>query len=148
MFGKVKNEDLKPTMSGATIIAQGTVITGGLSCDNDIRIDGTLQGDIESQSKVVIGVAGSVQGIIHCKQADIMGAVDGDIYATELLAIRSKAQVKGNIYTASLELENTAVFNGRCEMQAESRMTSSVAEKSKAKQEAEKKLTPQMAEAS
>jgi len=136
MFAKARNGEVKPTGSGTTIIAQGTAITGDLRCDNDIRIDGGLEGNIHSSSKVVIGASGSVKGVIHCKQADVMGTVTGDIRAAESLTIRTKATITGDIFTASLELENAAIFNGKCEMQSASvveKTNVSLVEKSKAK---------------
>ncbi len=137
MFGKGKNEEMKPTLSGATIVAKGTSISGTISSENDLRIDGELKGRIESTAKVVVGQSGMVYGDIVCRHADVMGQVEGNIEASEQLCLRSKAVLVGDITTASLELENEAQFNGRCIMNSQKEL---VAEKPN-KKEKQKKST-------
>lgn len=100
----------------ASIIAGGTEITGNIKCDGDIRIDGVLKGNIQSNSKVILGPDGRIQGDIEARQADIMGAVSGKIVVTDLLNLKGKAEVDGDIYTGQLQVEPTASFNGSCHM--------------------------------
>jgi cytoskeletal protein CcmA (bactofilin family) len=102
--------------SSASIIAAGTEITGNIICDGDIRIDGTLKGNVNSASKVILGSDGKVNGDIEAKQADIMGTVSGKLIIADLLNLKGKAQVDGDIYTGQLQVEPTAAFNGSCHM--------------------------------
>jgi cytoskeletal protein CcmA (bactofilin family) len=100
----------------ATIIAAGTTLKGDISSNGDIRIDGTLQGNIQCQAKVVIGSNGSVEGDISGQQADIMGKVSGTIKVKELLQLKGGSFVNGNLYAGKLQIEPSANFNGQCHM--------------------------------
>ena len=117
MFSKNKTDDsLKPMGSGTTIIAAGTTFTGDITCSNDLRIDGNVVGNIYSTSKVVIGAEGKVEGDIEGQQADVMGAINGSVSVRELLNLRGKAVVNGDIFTTSLQMEPEVTFNGCCRM--------------------------------
>lgn len=105
-----------PAKVGASIIAAGTVIKGDIECSGDIRIDGTLKGNVHATNKVFIGNDGLVEGDIHCVQADIIGKVHGKITVKDLLNLRGKAFVKGDLHTGKLQVEPTASFNGNCHM--------------------------------
>lgn len=105
-----------PGTGAATIIAAGTVLKGDISSNGDIRIDGTLQGNIQCQAKVVIGSNGSVEGDISGQQADIMGKVSGTIKVKELLMLKGGSHVNGNLYAGKLQIEPSANFNGQCHM--------------------------------
>ncbi|HEY8896637.1 MAG TPA: polymer-forming cytoskeletal protein [Niastella sp.] len=110
------NESIAPGTGAATIIAAGTTLKGDISSNGDIRIDGTLQGNIQCQAKVVIGSNGSVDGDISGQQADIMGKVTGTIKVKELLQLKGGSQVNGNLYAGKLQIEPSANFNGQCHM--------------------------------
>ncbi len=101
---------------GASIIAAGTTLKGDISSNGDIRIDGVLQGNINSTAKVVIGSNGVVEGDITGQQADIMGKITGTIKVKELLQLKGGCNVAGNIYASKLQIETSANFNGQCHM--------------------------------
>ncbi|RYF99174.1 MAG: polymer-forming cytoskeletal protein [Chitinophagaceae bacterium] len=103
-------------VGGASIIAAGTTLKGDITSSGDIRIDGTLQGNIICTAKVVIGANGVIEGDIAGQQADIMGKVNGTIKVKELLQLKGGSQVTGNIYSSKLQIEPTANFNGQCHM--------------------------------
>jgi cytoskeletal protein CcmA (bactofilin family) len=102
--------------NSASIIAAGTTLKGDITSNGDIRIDGTLQGNIHCTAKVVIGANGSVEGDISGQQADIMGKVSGTIKVKELLQLKGGSQVNGNLYATKLQIEPSANFNGQCHM--------------------------------
>ncbi|MBS1760443.1 MAG: polymer-forming cytoskeletal protein [Bacteroidetes bacterium] len=104
--------------SGATIISTGTTVKGDISSDGDFRIDGTIEGNITSNAKIVIGHSGIVQGDLLGQQADIVGKVNGNIRVKDLLQLRGDAVVNGNIYAGKLQVEPSATFNGQCFMGA------------------------------
>src|ERR1044072_3053743 len=105
-----------PGTGAATLIAAGTTLKGDISSNGDIRIDGTLQGNIQCQAKVIIGSNGSVEGDISGQQADIMGKVAGTIKVKELLQLKGGSHVNGNLYAGKLQIEPSANFNGQCHM--------------------------------
>src|SRR5690349_6731694 len=102
--------------SGATLISAGTTVKGDLNSNHDLRIDGTIIGNVSSTAKIVIGASGSVEGDISGNQADIVGKVSGNIKTKDLLQLRGDCVVNGNVYAGKLQVEPTAVFNGQCHM--------------------------------
>lgn len=97
--------------SGSKII--GTVIT-----DSDMRIDGTVEGDVKCAGKLVVGEQGLVEGTVECQNAEIMGRLDGKIDVKYTLALRATSTIKGEINTGTLMIEPNAIFNGSCTMGA------------------------------
>ena len=111
------SEDSGPS-GGSTMIGAGTTITGDLESNGDIRIDGTLKGNLKGKAKIIIGTDGVVEGDIEGLQADIMGHVTGTIKVQELLFLHGNTEVQGDIYAGKLQIEPTAIFNGNCHMGA------------------------------
>jgi cytoskeletal protein CcmA (bactofilin family) len=111
--------------NGATLVSAGTTLKGDISSNSDLRIDGTVIGNVNSSSKIVIGASGNVEGDISGNQADVVGKVAGNIKTKDLLQLRGDCVVNGNVYAGKLQVEPTAIFNGQCHMgnNAESRVT-------------------------
>jgi cytoskeletal protein CcmA (bactofilin family) len=105
-------------IGSTTIIGAGTIIKGDIESTGDIRIDGSLIGNLKTRAKVLIGQEGIVDGDITGANADIMGKVTGFVKISELLQLRGKSIVTGEIQTGKLEVEPTASFNGSCQMGA------------------------------
>lgn len=116
MFSKEKNNNQSAPNSSATLISQGTVFHGDVHSDNDLRIDGTIRGNVTSTAKIVVGPSGFIEGNIDGKQADISGKVIGNITVAEAIQLRPKSEVQGDICAATLQAETGAIFNGHCQM--------------------------------
>jgi len=119
MFNGKTKEDMPGQSSGntsASLIGAGTSMKGDITSNGDIRIDGTLTGNIHCSAKVVIGAGGVVQGDINGQQADIMGKVSGTIKVKDLLQLKGGSLLNGNIQAGKLQIEPTANFNGECHM--------------------------------
>src|ERR1700712_753904 len=116
--GKSKSEFFAETSgsNAASLIGAGTTLTGDINSNSDLRIDGTLVGNIISNAKVIIGANGVVQGDINGQQADILGKVTGSVKVKELLQLKGSSVIKGNIHAGKLQVEPTATFNGECHM--------------------------------
>lgn len=97
-------------------IVEGTVIRGNIVSQTDFRMDGELIGNFESNAKIVIGPAGVVVGELICKNADIEGKFEGKIQVAELLTVKSKAIINGEVSTAKLAVEPGAEFTASCTM--------------------------------
>jgi cytoskeletal protein CcmA (bactofilin family) len=102
--------------NGTTLVSAGTSLKGDISSNSDLRIDGTIIGNISSNAKIVIGASGVVEGDITGNQADIVGKVSGNIKTKDLLQLRGDCVVNGNVYAGKLQVEPTATFNGQCHM--------------------------------
>src|SRR5882757_5840423 len=116
--GKAKSDVLgeAPVGTSTSLIGAGTSMKGDITSNGDLRIDGTLVGNIHCSAKVVIGANGVVQGDINGQQADIMGKVTGTIKVKDLLQLKGGSMVNGNLQAAKLQIEPTANFNGECHM--------------------------------
>lgn len=113
-----KSKSADTPIGSTTIIGAGTTINGDVECNGDIRIDGNLIGNLHSKAKILIGPDGSIDGDIYGLQADILGKVTGQLKIKELLQLRGKCIIDGEIYAGKLEVEPTATFNGSCHMGA------------------------------
>lgn len=121
MFNAKNKTDMTvpaPAGNGTTLISSGTTLKGDVSSNGDLRIDGTIIGNIKSTAKIIIGASGVVEGDILGNQADIVGKVTGNVRAKELLQLRGDSVVTGNLYAGKLQVEPSATFNGQCHMGA------------------------------
>ena len=71
------------------IITDGTVIKGDIVATGDFRLDGTLQGNIQLNGKLVVGDTGVVTGNVLCQNANIIGTVNGNLSVKELLSLHT-----------------------------------------------------------
>jgi cytoskeletal protein CcmA (bactofilin family) len=98
------------------LISSGTKITGDIIAEGDIRIDGSLKGNIKSKGRLVIGSSGTVEGEILCANIEIAGRFKGKISAAELLTMKATAVVSGDIIATKLAVEPGSLFTGSCQM--------------------------------
>ena len=97
-------------------IVEGTTIKGDIISQADFRLDGELVGNFTTKGKIVIGPAGSVTGDIKCKNADIEGKFNGKIEVAEVLNVKAKAHIIGEVITGRLSVEPGAEFSASCIM--------------------------------
>ncbi len=101
------------------LIGVGTDIKGDIESSGDMRFDGSLQGNLKTKGKVVIGSTGVVKGEISCKNSDVEGKVEGKIHVQELLSLKSTSVLIGDIIARRLAIEPGAKFTGHCNMNNE-----------------------------
>ncbi len=98
------------------LIGTGTIIDGNIVSNGDIRIDGSLKGNLSTKGKVIVGDTGKISGEVNCKNFEVEGSVEGKVVVTELLSLRAKSKILGDITTSKLAIEPGAVFTGKCDM--------------------------------
>ena len=108
------------TTTAINLIGAGTEITGDVNSNGDIRIDGTLTGNLKTAGKVVIGETGKVNGEIDCKNSEVLGEIHGKIKVSELLSLKATSKIFGDIITKKLAIEPGSKFTGNCKMGDES----------------------------
>ncbi len=119
MFNSKSRAGMEENTSVATtIIGAGTTIVGDIESNGDIRIDGTLKGNLNGKAKILIGTEGVVEGNMNANYADIQGKITGNIKVNDLLLLRGRAKIDGDIYAGKLQVEPTVSFNGKCHMGA------------------------------
>jgi cytoskeletal protein CcmA (bactofilin family) len=119
MFGSNKrSQPAPPTINGKpeTIIGANTRFQGTLTSDGNIRIDGSVEGDIEVLGNLIIGETGRVIATIKAQNVHVSGAVKGEITAVEQLEISPTGKVWGDITTAALHIEPGGLFRGQSAM--------------------------------
>jgi cytoskeletal protein CcmA (bactofilin family) len=104
--------------SGAYLDA-GSKISGKLSFETPARIDGQVDGEINAKDSLTIGESAVVAAQIKADSVIVAGKVSGDIIAVHRIEIRPSAKVLGNITAPTLVINEGALFEGHCAMQAE-----------------------------
>lgn len=102
--------------SSINLIGSGTVIEGDIRSNGDIRIDGSVYGQVFSKAKVVVGNTGVIEGDLNCQNADVSGTIKGKSTVNELLFLKSSSKLNGDIITGKLVVEVGATFTGSCNM--------------------------------
>jgi len=97
--------------AGNTTIAAGTSVIGDFTLRDSLHIDGSLNGDITSESDVSIGKTGKLEGNIRAKHVVVSGQFGGSI-TCERLEIVSEGRVIGEVETAQLVIEAGGQFSG------------------------------------
>ncbi len=99
-------------MIGSSIVIKGTV-----SGDEDLVIQGKVEGTIElGKNEVTVGESGKVAADINAKTVRIDGEVTGDVSGGEKVVISKSGNVRGNIVAPRVTLEDGAVFKGSIDM--------------------------------
>jgi cytoskeletal protein CcmA (bactofilin family) len=106
----------EPDNTTINLISNGTDITGDIKSNGDIRIDGSLKGNLNTKGKVVIGPTGKISGEVTCKNSEVSGIVEGKIVVGQLLNLKASSRILGDIITAKLAIEPGARFTGNCNM--------------------------------
>ncbi len=115
------NKNVKRTLaepgSAQNRINEGTKLKGDISSTGFFRIDGTIEGNIKTPSKVVLGKVGVIIGTLTCENADIEGKFEGNLQVSGTLTLRSTAIVEGDVVVGKLVVEQGAIMNASCVMQ-------------------------------
>lgn len=98
-------------------INEGTKLKGDISSTGFFRIDGMVEGNVKTPSKVVLGKSGIIKGTLTCENADIEGKFEGNLQVSGTLTLRSTAIVEGDVIVGKLAVETGAVLNASCVMQ-------------------------------
>ena len=98
-------------------INEGTKLKGDISSTGFFRIDGMVEGNVKTPSKVVLGKSGIIKGTLTCENADIEGKFEGNLQVSGTLTLRSTAIIEGDVIVGKLAVETGAILNASCVMQ-------------------------------
>jgi len=100
-----------------SVIGPTMVLRGELSADEDLVIEGIIEGTIAHHKKnLTIGKQGRVTADIHASSVLVEGELNGDIHSDGLVSLAKTGKVSGNIYCARLVMEEGTQFNGKIDM--------------------------------
>lgn len=105
----------QPTKS-VSIIGKGCKIVGNVQVDNDVRFEGTLEGDIICDNAVIIGEQSKITGNINAKDLTIAGTYHGDINVSQIIKLKKTAVINGNIVAPKMMAEYGSSINGKCKI--------------------------------
>ena len=108
-----------PASSAGAYLDAGSRISGKLSFETAARIDGQVDGEINAKDSLTIGESAVVAAQIKADSVVVAGKVSGDIIAIRRIEIRPSAKVLGNVTAPTLVINEGALFEGHCAMQAE-----------------------------
>lgn len=91
-----------------SVFAAGLKLKGDVDALSDVRIDGTMEGNLSSTRKVMIGATGKLKGNIKAQEVHVMGEMKGDVYAKGLAKIGSTGKFNGSIISSQIEIEQGA----------------------------------------
>ena len=91
---------------------------GELKAQEDIKIEGRIEGTIHHQQRIVVGQKGEVVASVNAAQIDVDGKVVGDMSAKKSIKVNQSAIVRGNLRAPSVSITEGANFNGGVTMES------------------------------
>ena len=123
MFGGKGNS--KPNNSIECLIGAGTTIEGNITFAGGLRVDGRVRGDVIAADgkpgTLVLSEQAQIEGEIRVSHVVINGTVVGPVHAAEYVELQTKANVTGDVYYKTLEIQLGAVVQGRLVYQNDSK---------------------------
>lgn len=98
------------------VLGKTLLFRGELTAEEDVVLQGRVEGSIRHARNLIIGPDGSVLGDVYASHLTVEGLVEGDLHCTEAVIVRATAQVRGNIFAPRVGIMEGATFNGRVEM--------------------------------
>jgi cytoskeletal protein CcmA (bactofilin family) len=98
---------------GAATIGKAVKVVGQIFSREDLYVDGEVEGTVEAlEHKLTIGPNGTVRATIKAREVVALGAIHGNVEATDKIEIRKDAKLTGDIRTARIIIEDGAYFKG------------------------------------
>ncbi len=123
VFGSDSRKNSKgpgPSQPIHTLLGKGTLWKGEIHTGpNNLRIEGTVEGSIESEGEVTVAPTGVVKGIIHAKHMIVTGRIEGNFKIKECLEIHGTGWVEGDVEVGSLVVDEGGTLQGTCTRRGE-----------------------------
>jgi cytoskeletal protein CcmA (bactofilin family) len=100
----------------ASILGPTLYFKGDLSAEEDLLIQGRVEGSIHHTQRLTVGPQGTVKANIHAQTIIVEGTVDGDLLAEKSVTVRDSAKVCGNILSPTVSILEGASFSGSIDM--------------------------------
>jgi len=105
------NRTFKPTPSGA-LLSRGVSIKGLVKFLNELRIDGEVEGTIDSTGTLTLGEHALIRGEIRTRAVKLRGTVEGNVFVTERCELQAGSTLHGDIEAPRLMVDENATFVG------------------------------------
>ena len=97
-------------------LGKETLFRGYLQFEGTVRIDGILEGEIHSKNTLIVGDGAVITGTVNVGRIVCGGTINGKVMAQEAIQFVKPSNIKGEIKTPVLQIEEGVIFNGTCEM--------------------------------
>lgn len=115
MFGGEEDENnMEP--QAETIVGVDVTIKGNFKSPSNITVNGTVKGQVDTKTDVMVGEKATIEGSVNAKKVTISGTVQGNVGARESLEITPTGKIFGDITTANLVIQSGAIFVGKSMM--------------------------------
>ena len=97
-----------------TLVGAGTRVSGDLNIAGLVRVDGDIDGNLETTGRVIIGEKARIRGNVTAKAAVIGGIIEGDVYAPDEIQILATSSVYGDVITKKISVAENSFIHGMC----------------------------------
>src|SRR5579864_2730440 len=104
-----------PVLSVARI-GPNLTIKGSVTGEEDLQIDGKVQGPVTIRGRLTVGASGQLSAGVTARELAVYGKVSGNVDARDRVEIKRDGAVIGDIQTARISIEDGAIFKGRIEI--------------------------------
>lgn len=116
MFGRKKDEKPIKSSNIDSLIGEDIIISGKIKGSGNLRIDGTIEGDIDYNGSITLGEPGKIKGNITCENLITAGRIDGNIFIKNSFSLLPAGTLVGDMEVKSLVIHENAKFDGNCKM--------------------------------
>ena len=95
-----------------TILGHGSAITGNIKINGFVRIDGDIDGNLETDGNIIIGENARIRGNVKAKSVIVGGIVLGNIEASQSIKVLATSAVIGDIVSHKVQVEQNAIIHG------------------------------------
>jgi len=103
-------------ISGKNLLSADVEIKGSIKFQNELTIDGKVDGEITSTGTLTVGENAEIRGEIKTKSATVLGKVHGNITVDDRCELKARAVLHGDLKASRLVIEEGATFVGRSEV--------------------------------
>jgi cytoskeletal protein CcmA (bactofilin family) len=104
----------------ASILGPTLYFKGDLSAEEDLLIQGRVEGSITHTQRLTVGAQGTVKANITAQLIIVEGTVEGDLHADKSVFVKDTAKIHGNIFAPSVSIQEGASFSGSIDMDGKS----------------------------
>jgi cytoskeletal protein CcmA (bactofilin family) len=100
----------------ASVLGPTLYFKGDLSAEEDLLIQGRIEGSITHTQRLTVGAQGTVKANIRAQLIIVEGTVDGDLQAEKSVLVKETAKICGNIFAPTVSIMEGASFSGSIDM--------------------------------
>ena len=109
-------ETQKQSISEVCVLAGGSSVDGNIKIASNLRLEGTVNGDVSCGGRLVLSKTALINGNVICSELISEGKIFGNTNVKSSVVLHSTSVLEGDISCTQLQIDNGASFNGKCTM--------------------------------